>query len=65
MNREVVKELIQNELTVENLVAELKGLLYDNVKRNQLAKDYFELKQLLGGDGASAKTAKLIYLILN
>ncbi len=61
MNREVVKELIQNELTVKNLVTELKGLLYDNKKRNQLEKDYFELKQLLGGVGASYKTAKLIY----
>lgn len=61
MKREVVKELIQNELTVENLKKELRNLLYDKDKGRRLENDYRELKQILGGGGASAKTATLIY----
>ncbi len=60
MKREVVKELIQHELTVENLTKELKGLLYDEAKRKTLLNDYKELQNMLGGGGASAKTAQLI-----
>lgn len=62
MNKEVVKELIQNELTVENLKHELHELLTDEVKQQQVKKDYKDLKNLLsqGGD-SSAKAAKIIY----
>ncbi len=61
MKRAVVKELIQKELNVKNLEMELKDILYNDQKRKQMEKDYLELKQILGGKGASAKTAKLIY----
>ena len=62
MNKEVVKELIQNELTVENLTLELKKLLTDENRIRQIKNDYKELKNLLsqGGD-ASANAAKIIY----
>ncbi len=61
MKREVVKELIQKELNVKNLEMELKDILYNECKRKQIEEDYLELKHILGGEGASAKTAKLIY----
>jgi lipid-A-disaccharide synthase len=62
MDKEVVKELIQDELTVENLVTELKKLLFDPEKRNQLKKDYKDLKTLLSAGGnASANAAEIIY----
>ena len=59
MNKEVVKELIQEELSVKNLKLELKNIL-DPSYRTQMFNDYFELEEKLGGAGASENTAKLI-----
>ena len=66
MDKEVVKELIQDDLTVNNLVAELKQLLFDNDKKARLQKDYRELKALLtAGGNASANAARSIYNLLH
>ncbi|TVZ53111.1 lipid-A-disaccharide synthase [Dokdonia sp. Hel_I_53] len=59
MDREVVKELIQGELTTENLKAELDKITSDT-SRKQLFSDYYDLEKKLGGSGASSKAAKLI-----
>ena len=59
MNREVVKELIQNELTSKQLKLELDKIL-DSSKREKLLSDYKDLKTKLGGVGASRRTAELI-----
>ena len=62
MDKEVVKELIQDELTVENLKKELYLLLHDEAKQQQLKTDYADLKNLLGKGGhASANAAESIY----
>ncbi len=62
MNKEVVKELIQAELTAENLSGELNDLLYDPVKRERIKFDYYLLKkQLSEGGNASANAAAIIY----
>ena len=58
MDREVVKELIQNELNTENLVEELKLILGE--KRQKILNDYDELRQKLGGKGASENAAEII-----
>ena len=61
MDRLVVKELIQHELTPQNLEQELKQLLFDEARIQQLKKDYAELQQLLGKGGhASAKAARSV-----
>lgn len=60
MDREVVKELIQDDLTTANLVNELKGLLPTGIKREGVLADYAELRNALGNAGASAKTAGLM-----
>jgi lipid-A-disaccharide synthase len=61
MDKEVVKELIQNELTVANLEYELEQLLTNKTKQQQLQKDYADLKTLLSAGGhASANAAKSI-----
>jgi lipid-A-disaccharide synthase len=65
LDREVVKELIQKDFTRKNLVRELAVLLNDEKKKSQLGNDYVELKSLLGGPGASAKTAEIIVNTLN
>ena len=65
MDKEVVKELIQDELTVENIVSELKKLLEDPARRSALQKDYTELKNILSQGGhASANAAGIIYRFL-
>lgn len=59
MEREVVKELIQNELNYKNLRSELSKII-EGPKREQLLSDYNVLEKKLGGEGASAKAAALI-----
>ena len=59
MDKEVVKELIQDEFNMKNLKKELHNILEPSY-RTQMFNDYFELEQKLGGSGASAITADLI-----
>ncbi len=66
MDKPVVKELIQDDLTAENCIKELKDLLYNDQRRSQLQKDYTDLKNLLLHDGhASANAAKIIVDFVN
>jgi lipid-A-disaccharide synthase len=61
MDKLVVKELIQTDLTVENLKRELTALLTDEKRIATLKTDYAALKNLLGqGGNASAKAAASI-----
>lgn len=61
MDREVVKELIQDQLTVDNIKLELEKLLHDPVRKANLEKDYRGLKEILSRGGhASANAAKII-----
>lgn len=58
MDKLVVKELIQDDLTTANLKMELQQLLFDGNRITQLKKDYAALKQLLSlGGNASEKAA--------
>ena len=62
MDRLVVKELIQNELTTVNLVKELQELLTNKNRIATLKADYTELKDILSKGGrASEQAAKSIY----
>lgn len=61
MDKEVVKELIQHEMNAEQLTTELKKILPGTAAREQMLKDYQQLKELLSAGGnASAKAASLI-----
>lgn len=60
MDRLVVKELIQGDLSAENLVKELKLLLFDEAYKFSMSQDYNLLKKKLGEHGASDLAAKLI-----
>lgn len=64
LDRPVVKELIQSELTASNLKNELKSILAGK-KREEMLGNYDELIQLLGNSGASKKVAQLMYNHLN
>lgn len=59
MDREVVKELIQNDLNTNNLVVELKKILATE-KRFEVFRDYELLREKLGGKGASENAADVI-----
>lgn len=59
MDEEVVTELIQDQFNTANLKQELQKILEENHKKALLAK-YDQLEDKLGGQGASAKTAKFI-----
>lgn len=59
MDKEVVKELIQNELNTNNLRVELARIL-TVPKRSEILNNYRELREKLGGKGASERTAELI-----
>ena len=61
MDKLVVKELIQNDLTPGNLRRELESLLTNEATQQQLQKDYAALQHLLGQGGhASARAASII-----
>lgn len=60
MDKPVLKELIQNDLTPENIEAELKQLLTNHKKQRQLLEDYEELRYTLGNAGASNNAATII-----
>jgi len=65
MEREVVRELIQDEMNTRNLVEELRGLLYDHARRERLSADYAALSTLLaaGGKASEAAADRIINLI--
>jgi lipid-A-disaccharide synthase len=66
MDKEVVKELIQDEMTTNNITKELQQLLNNSDKQKQLQEDYTALKNLLSkGGNASANAAKSIVGFLN
>lgn len=61
MGREVVRELIQEDLVPERLAAELDRLINDGQHRDRLLHDLASLRQVLGGPGASARAAGLVW----
>ena len=58
--KEVVKELIQDDLTKENLEQELKRIVPGGENRSTLLKEYKVLKRQIGETSASETTAGLI-----
>lgn len=61
MDKQVVKELIQNELTVDNLSRELDDILHNPERVEKMQTDYASLKSLLRqGGNASQRAAQEI-----
>lgn len=61
MDKELVRELIQNDMTAKTIKKELAAIVVGGEKRNTILQGYKELKDKLGNEGASANTAELIY----
>ncbi|AUC82437.1 lipid-A-disaccharide synthase [Lacinutrix sp. Bg11-31] len=64
LNKESVTELIQGDFNTIRLKKEL-DILLDKYQRTKFFVDYYDLERDLGGKGASANTAKLIYNAIN
>lgn len=60
VDRPLVKELIQYDCTVENMVQELDLLMNDAKRKEEIQFGYKELREKLGGGGASERCAKYI-----
>lgn len=61
MDKLIVKELIQDELTTKNLVVELEDLLHNETRKKQLQNDYALLwNKLAAGGNASETAARMI-----
>ncbi len=65
MHNEIIKEFIQYDMTVENITEELKLILEDDVYRNTMLLNFAKLREILGGKGASERTAETIVESLN
>jgi lipid-A-disaccharide synthase len=62
MDKEVVTELIQNDLTVKNIKVELNKIReHNSVGRNEMLNHYKLLIESLGGGGASDEVARLMF----
>ena len=64
--KEIVRELVADTMTVENMQSELEAVLLDKVKRQQMLDEYDGMIKILGPSGASKKTAnKMVELLKN
>ena len=61
MDKEVVKELIQNEMNKVNIAKALASVLRNGKRQRQILEDYDELSERLGNAGASEMAAEAIY----
>lgn len=58
MEKEVVRELIQNDLNLKSLTGEFAKIVEDGPARTAMLESYDELYQKLGGGGASDRAAE-------
>jgi len=63
--KEVVKELMAQFFTVENVSKELDNLLHNKAYREKMLNEYEIMKKSLGGPGAASKAAKKMVELLS
>ena len=57
--QELVPELVQNDASADNIALAVENMLADRHHLNQLKQQLFDLRDVLGGGGASEKVAEL------
>ncbi len=60
LGREAVTELIQSDFTLQNVIAELKKILFNPENEKRMLKDYKDMMIKLGEPGASKRAAVLM-----
>lgn len=64
MEREVVRELIQHDMTVANASEELRSIVAGGSKHSKMMADYAALQEIVGGAGASDRfAARMVELL--
>ena len=63
-DKEVVRELVADTMTVDNVRSELESLLYNKVYRNKVLEEYDRIIQILGPAGASEAAARKMVALL-
>lgn len=64
MGREVVRELIQHDMTVGNASKELRDIMEGGAKHTKMVADYKELQEIVGSEGASDRfAARMVELL--
>lgn len=58
IDRPAFREYLQEYFTADNLVREVSRILEDDLYRARMQKDYAQIRETLGGGGASAEIAK-------
>ena len=61
MQKEVVRELIQDDMNQENLRQELDNILNNEAYIRSMKEEYKQLRERLGGRGASYRVAEAMY----
>ena len=64
MDLPIVKELIQFDLTPQNLKSELQSII-NSPKREKMLSHYETLRKKLGNNGASDRAARIVYQTIN
>lgn len=64
VNREVVSELIGDEMCTDNVAAELQQILPGGARRQAMLDGYDEMRRILGPAGASERAASLMTTLL-
>ena len=62
--KEIVKELVADKMTEENIKSCLYDILPGSEGREKMTNDYAEMNRKLGGAGASKRVATMIYGLL-
>ena len=62
--KEIVKELIASDMTVDKVYNELKAILPGGEKRQKMLDDYEEMRYIIGPAGASRRAAEIMVKLL-
>ena len=60
VNKEAVKELIQKDYTIENILIEIDSLIMDKARRKQQLDNYQQLNMILGRQKTSTIVAEKV-----
>ena len=60
LDKPVFKELIQNDFNAQAVTGEVRNLLENSRRREEMQADYARLREVLGGGGASLTAARAI-----
>lgn len=58
MNKEIIREFIQKDMTYSKVKKEMDRLLFDQDYRNRIRLEYLQLREQMGETGSSARAAR-------